>query len=125
MIETILISARTIDQGATLEEKTSQAYFDAAAYCELNEGNLEALGVSVDQNVKVTTAHGTVVVPAKIDARLPDDIVFIPMGPWANAIVDPDTCGCGMPGFKGVPATVEATTDPTLNMKELMATYKE
>ncbi|MCD6145615.1 MAG: molybdopterin dinucleotide binding domain-containing protein [Candidatus Thorarchaeota archaeon] len=125
MIEAILISGRTIDQGATLEEKTSQAYFDAAAYCELNEKNLEALGLSVDQNVLVTTAHGTVVVPAKIDKRLPDDIIFIPMGPWANAVVDPDTCGCGMPGLKGIPATVEATTDPALSMKELMATYKE
>jgi len=37
----------------------------------------------------------------------PDNIVFIPMGTWANAIVDPDTCGCGMPGFKGVPARIE------------------
>ena len=125
MIETILISGRTIDQGATLEEKTSQAYFDAAAYCELNESNLDALGLSLGENARVTTPHGTVVVPVKIDKRLPDDISFITMGPWANAVLDPDTCGCGMPGFKGVPAKIESTTDPVLSMKELMATYKE
>ncbi|HIE30997.1 MAG TPA: hypothetical protein EYP67_01265 [Methanosarcinales archaeon] len=37
-----------------LEEKTSQAYFDAAAYGELSGSNLAAFG---------TTPHGTVVVP--------------------------------------------------------------
>jgi formylmethanofuran dehydrogenase subunit D len=46
------------------------------------------------------------------------------MGPWANAVIDPDTRGCGMPGFKGVPAEVEATNDRILLMKELIARYK-
>lgn len=125
MIETILISGRTIDQGATLEEKTSQAYFDAAAYCEISESGLAALGLSEGQNVKVTTPHGSVVVPVKADKGLPDGLLFIPMGPWSNAVLDPDTCGCGMPCFKGVSATIVSTTDPALNMKELMATYME
>jgi formylmethanofuran dehydrogenase subunit D len=39
-------------------------------------------------------------------------------------VIDPDTRGCGMPGFKGVPAEVEATDDRILLMKELIARYK-
>jgi formylmethanofuran dehydrogenase subunit D len=46
------------------------------------------------------------------------------MGPWANAVVDPDTKGCGMPGFKGMTADVEVTEDKVLLMKELIAGYK-
>ncbi len=54
----------------------------------------------------------------------PDGLVFIPMGPWANAVVDPDTKGCGMPGFKGIPAVVEPTDEKAPTMPELMARLK-
>lgn len=117
-----LITGRTINQGATIENKTSSDYQDATAYCELNSKEAGQLGNPV--NVKVRTAHGEVIVKLKENNGNPDGIAFIPMGPWANSVVDPDTKGCGMPGFKGIPAQIDATNDKILLMKELIARYK-
>jgi formylmethanofuran dehydrogenase subunit D len=94
-LEANLISGRTAYQGAYLEAKTHKEYFDACSYCELNSSDLAKLGV------------------------------FIPMGPWANAVLSPDTHGCGMPGFKGVPAQIEKTGEAPLEMKALMRQYYE
>ncbi len=96
---------------------------EATAYCELNSKDIGLLGKN-GKNVRVRTGHGEVVVKLKENSGNPDGIAFIPMGPWANAVVDPDTKGCGMPGFKGVPAEVEITDDKILIMKELIARYK-
>jgi len=120
-----LISGRTADQGAHLEAKTHKGYFDACAYCELNSADLERLGVSEGESLKVTTDFGEVVVFAKANDGNPDVLAFIPMGPWANAVTDPDTHGCGMPGLKGVPAEIEATEGKPLDMKSLMKQYRE
>lgn len=118
------ISGRTVNQGANLENKMSQAYFDAAGYCEMNSTDAGKIGVEPGTNVKVSTDFGSVVVPMRICEGNPDGLIFIPMGPWANAVVDPDTAGCGMPGFKGIKAEVEATTENAPTMPELMARLK-
>ncbi len=122
-LKVTLITGRTINQGANLENKTSSDYMDATACCEVNSKGIGLLG-KPGSNVRVRTRYGDVVVKLKENNGNPDDIAFIPMGPWANAIVDPDTKGCGMPGFKGVPAEIEATNDKILLMKELIARYK-
>ncbi len=122
-LKATLITGRTINQGANLENKTSSDYLEATAFCELNPKNAALLGTP-GCNVRVKTGFGDVVVKLKENSGNPDGIAFIPMGPWANAVVDPDTKGCGMPGFKGVPAEIEATDDKILLMKELIARYK-
>lgn len=124
-LEANLISGRTAYQGSYLEAKTHKEYFDACAYCELNSGDLEKLGVSEGDKLKVATEFGDVVVYAKANDGNPDGLAFIPMGPWANAVLSPDTHGCGMPGLKGVPAEVEPTDEEPLDMKSLMRTYYE
>ncbi|KCZ72273.1 formylmethanofuran dehydrogenase subunit D [Candidatus Methanoperedens nitroreducens] len=118
-----LITGRTINQGANLENKTSSDYMEATACCELNSNDIGLLG-NPGSNVKVKTEYGEVVVRLKENSGNPDSIAFIPMGPWANAVVDPDTRGCGMPGFKGIQAEIEATDDKVLSMRELIAGYK-
>ncbi|MFZ3059502.1 MAG: molybdopterin dinucleotide binding domain-containing protein [Candidatus Methanoperedens sp.] len=122
-LKVTLITGRTINQGANLENKTSSDYQEATAYCELNSKDIGVLGKQ-GEKVKVKTKHGEVVVKLKENNGNPDGLAFIPMGPWANAVVDPDTKGCGMPGFKGVPAEIEVTNDKILLMKELFARYK-
>ena len=122
-LKVTLITGRTINQGANLENKTSSDYLEATACCELNSkdaGKLSRPG----GNVRVKTGYGDVIVKLKENNGNPDGIAFIPMGPWANAVVDPDTKGCGMPGFKGIPAEIEATDEKVLTMKELIARYK-
>ena len=122
-LKVTLITGRTINQGATIENKTSSDYMEATANCELNSKCISQLG-KPGSNVRVRTKYGDVVVKLKENNGNPDNIAFIPMGPWANAVVDPDTKGCGMPGFKGIPAEIEATNDKRLLMKELIARYK-
>jgi formylmethanofuran dehydrogenase subunit D len=63
-----------------------------------------------------------VVVKALKSIRNPHSgIVFIPYGPWANAVVDPETNGIGMPSLKGIPAEVEPAPDkPLLSLQELL-----
>jgi formylmethanofuran dehydrogenase subunit D len=122
-LKVTLITGRTINQGATIENKTSSDYQEATAYCELNSKIAGLLGKPGD-NVRVRTEYGDVVVKLEENNGNPDNIAFIPMGPWANAVVDPDTKGCGMPGFKGVPCEIETTNDKILLMKELIARYK-
>jgi len=123
-LNAILITGRTINQGATIENKTSTDYQEATAFCELNSKDIGILGISPGSTVSVKTDHGDVVVKLKENKGNPDGMAFIPMGPWANAVVDPDTKGCGMPGFKGIPSRIEPTDDKVLSMKELIARYK-
>ena len=118
-----LISGRTAVQGQNLDSKLSEKYFIEVARCDMNGNDMEKLGVAKEDNVKVTTAYGAVVVKAKQDDGDPEGVVFIPMGPWCNAVISGDTHGAGMPSFKGVDATVEKTTEPVLSVKELMQTY--
>ncbi len=122
-LKVTLITGRTISQGVNLENKTSPDYMDAAAFCELNSKDIGLLGKP--KNVRIRTDHGDVVVKVKENNGNPENIAFIPMGPWANAIVDPDTKGCGMPGFKGIPAEIEVTEDKVLLIRELIGGYKK
>lgn len=123
-IKVKLISGRTIEQGENLEHKMSDEYFQAVAVCELNEKDMEKLGISPDQNVKVKTQYGEVVVKAKKGKGYPEGIAFIPMGPWANAVVSASTRGAGMPAYKGLDAVVTKTDEPVLRITELFARYK-
>jgi len=120
-----LISGRTTVQGQNLDSKLSEKYFDEVAVCNLNGNDMEKLGVAKDDYVKVTTAYGTVIVKVKQDDGNPEGLIFIPMGPWCNAVISGDTHGAGMPSFKGVDATVEKTAEAVLQVKELMRTYME
>jgi len=119
-----LISGRTIAQGENLENKMSEEYFNAVAVCEMNEGDMERVGVSHDENVKVKTKYGEVVVKAKKGKGYPEGIAFIPMGPWANAVVSADTKGAGMPYFKDLYAEIEKTGEEVLRITDLMRKYK-
>jgi len=48
-------------------------------------------------------------------------MVFMPMGPWANLVVSPETDSTGMPSFKGVVVEIEkADGEEVLSMAELM-----
>lgn len=98
----------------------SPEFFKAVSVCSLSEEDYGSLGLAEeDGNVLVTTHFGQVVVSVRRDEGLPHGIIFIPMGPWANALVGPDTCGCGTPRFKGIEATVEPTMAKVKDVREL------
>jgi len=118
-----LISGRSIQQGVAIEGgKEKASYRNAAGIIELDRTDLKALGIWTSTNVRVTSPHGSVVVKAIETSQGPHPgVAFIPMGPWANSIVDPNTYSTGMPTFKGTPVTLEvAANEPVLLGIELV-----
>ena len=114
-----MISGRTLAQGATCESKMSSEFFRATSACSISAEDYRSIGLSDGKNVLITSAFGQAVLSFQIDPGLPQGLVFIPMGPWANMLVGPDTGGCGTPQFKGVETEVEATSKPVLQLREL------
>ena len=118
-----LISGRSVQQGVAIEGgKEKPAYRTAAGIIELDVSDLKKLGAWKSTNVRVTSDHGSVVVKAIETTQGPHPgLAFIPMGPWANSIVDPNTYSTGMPTFKGTPVKVDvAMNEPVLLGIELV-----
>lgn len=116
-----MISGRTLAQGAGCECKMSDDFVKAVSVCSLSEEDYGALKLSEKKNVRVRNPHGQTVMSARVDAGLPPGMIFIPMGPWANVLVGPDTGGCGTPQYKGVEVEVETTDMAVQGICELFS----
>jgi formylmethanofuran dehydrogenase subunit D len=116
-----MISGRTLAQGAGCECKMSPDFIKAVSVCSLSEEDYNALKLSEKKNVLVKNAHGQTVMSARMDAGLPPGMIFIPMGPWANMLVGPDTGGCGTPQYKGVLVDMETTDLAVQGIRELFS----
>jgi formylmethanofuran dehydrogenase subunit D len=120
-----LLTGRTIEQGVGKEHgKASKEYIESVSVCYMDPEDLKKLGIKEKTNVLVSTDHGSVVVKALKSLRIPHpEVIFIPYGPWANVVVDPETHGTGMPSFKGILAEVEPAPDKSVfSLKELLET---
>ncbi len=128
VIKCNLITGRTIQQGRAIEGyKHSDEYTRAAGIVELDPDDMKKLRVYTGTVVKVTTDFGTIFVRAVISTNAPHPgVAFIPMGPWANHILNVDIYSVGMPCFKGVPATIEPVPEgKVLTAMELMRELKK
>jgi len=103
-----LITGRTVEQGVAIEGfKDKQEYVEAAGFVHIDPSDFKTLNVWPGSSVLVKSDFGEVVVKAIRSPYGPHPgIVFIPMGPWANQIVNPDTDTTGMPSYKGVTVTI-------------------
>ncbi|MFA4877560.1 MAG: molybdopterin dinucleotide binding domain-containing protein [Methanoregula sp.] len=118
-----LISGRTIQQGVAIESgKEKPSYRTACGIIEIDPSDLKKLGAWKSTNVRVTSDYGSVIVKAIEATQGPHPgVAFIPMGPWANSIVNPNTYSTGMPTFKGTPVRVEiAANEPVMLGIELV-----
>ena len=108
-----LITGRSIQQGVSMEAgKARPAYTDA----------FKKLGAFRNTNVRVTSKYGSVIVKAVEATQGPHPgVAYIPMGPWANMVINPNTYSTGMPTFKGTPVEVEiAKNEPVFSSLELV-----
>ena len=122
-LQVTLITGRTIEQGVGKEQgKTSAAYAESAAVCYVDPQDLKKLKVEENSNVLISTEHGSVVVKAMKSLRGPHiGIIFVPYGPWANAVINPNTNGIGMPSMKGISVQIEpAPNRQILSLTELL-----
>ena len=118
-----LISGRTIQQGVAMEHgKEKEEYRKACGIIELDPSDLKKLGAWRNTNVRVTSPYGNVVVKAVEATQGPHPgLGYIPMGPWANSVINPNTYSTGMPTFKGVPVEIEVELkEPVLSSIELV-----
>ena len=124
----ILLTGRTIQQGVALEgDKTTMESVRAAAICVFDKDDFKKLNIIPGTPVKVTTDFGEVIVFSTVSEEGPHPgIIFIPMGPWANQLVNPDSQSSGTPTFKGMKAKVEVVKNGKVLMAlELMKTLRE
>lgn len=119
-----MISGRTLAQGANCESKMSEDFFKAASSCHLSKEDYDLLGLSDGKNILLKNEFGKTVLSPRVDDGLHRGIVFIPMGPWANILIGPETGGCGTPQFKGVEIDIEATNSPILDIRELFGSIQ-
>lgn len=123
-----LLTGRTINQGIALEGgKTTKENVRAAGICTFDKEDFKKLDCMVGTPVKVSTDHGEVVVHSTITEEGPHPgIIFIPMGPWANQVVNPDTQATGTPTFRGMKAKVEVMkSGKVLDALQLIGQLKE
>ena len=124
----ILLTGRTINQGVALEGgKTTKENVRAAAICAFDTDDFKKLDTLVGTPVKIITDHGEVIVYSTLSEEGPHPgIIFIPMGPWANQVVNPDSQSCGTPTYKGMKAKVEVVkSGKVLDALDLIKTLKE
>jgi len=105
----ILITGRTREQAYGLHKgKDSKEYCEATALVEMCPEDMARLAIEDGQIVRLKTASNQVEVPVRAGA-LPSGMLFIPMGPVANLLIDAETAGTGMPAFKGLTVKMELT----------------
>jgi len=122
-LKVTLLTGRTIEQGVAKEYgKFSNEYMESVSVCYMDPEDLKKVGIKEKTNVLVSTDHGSVIVKALRSLRTPHvGMIFVPYGPWANVVVDPETHGIGMPSLKGISAEVEPAPDKhVLSLKELL-----
>ena len=121
-----LLTGRTIAQGKGKESgKFSKEYSESVAICQMDPQDMKIIGVKENENVKVITNFGSVVIKVVKSARVPHSrIAFIPYGPWASLIMDPQTHGTGMPSLKGISSEIEpAFGEEVLSIPEILQKY--
>ncbi len=126
-MKVILNTGRTVWQGQAIESgKDLQMYVDAAAICYMNQEMMEELGVKAGDNIKVVSDYGDVVVKVvNTTETLPEGMVYIPMGPWANRVIRANTDSTATPSFKNIPVEITPTDEKVLDMPTLMKVYKK
>ncbi len=121
----ILNTGRTVWQGQAIESgKDLQMFINAAAICHINQDMMDELGIKDGDNVKIVSEYGDVIVKAvNTKEELPEGMVYVPMGPWANRVIRPNTDSTATPSFKNVPVDLTPTEEPVLDMPTLMKVY--
>jgi len=109
-LKLVLVTGRSIRQGMFVEDKFSREYAESVAIVKLDRKDMERLNIKEGDRVRVKSKFGEVIVKAVESKTSCEGVAFIPMGPWANMLTDPDTKGSGMPTLKGIEVEVSPTT---------------
>lgn len=113
-------SGRTVIQGSHVDRKNSPEYFRETSTIRLNPVDMMEIGIDDGERVKAKTDNLSIVLRAVSDDTIKRGTGFLPLGPYANFLVDGTTHSTGMPDFKQTDADIEATVDKITTVGELM-----
>ena len=116
----VMNTGRTIRQGKHIESKLGSAYSDETGTCFMHPMDMLALGVDENENVRVSTDVGEVVLTVVMNEGLPEGMVFIPYGRHCNAILLSTTHSTGMPDYKHSVVKIVPTIEQRKSAAELM-----
>ncbi|ODS41958.1 MAG: hypothetical protein MSIBF_00965 [Candidatus Altiarchaeales archaeon IMC4] len=122
-MKAILNTGGTMEQGRVTKggQKMTPEYRMASGVCRINPADWGAMGKP--DRVEVSTEVGGVVLFAKPDENVKKGEIFIPRGPWANAIISADTFCTGSPIYKNMEAVVKPSEGKVLEAGELIRQY--
>ncbi|EJG06959.1 MAG: molybdopterin dinucleotide binding domain-containing protein [Methanofollis liminatans] len=113
-------TGRTSAQGTGLEHKSGPEYREATSVCRMNPVDLMQLEIEAGERIRAAGPGGVVVLRVAASDDIPQGTVFVPLGPYANAVVGGETHGTGMPDYKSVEVEIEPTDDPVPTIDQLM-----
>jgi len=117
-------SGATVAQGVIIKGggKKLPDYRNVAAVIYLDMADFKKMGTFPGTAVEVRNEFGKVVVTASLTPDGPHPgIGFMPRGPWANTIINPETKCSGAPMYKDTVVEVEPCPEKTpLQMADLM-----
>ncbi|MHA1371901.1 MAG: molybdopterin dinucleotide binding domain-containing protein [Promethearchaeota archaeon] len=124
VIKLNITSGATVAQGVVAKGggKKLTDYRVNAAVIFMDKEDLKKLGILPGTSVELRNEFGKVVVTAQITPDGPHPGVgFMPRGPWANVIIDPETRSSGAPMYKDTVVECEPVPDKSpLEMADLM-----
>ena len=106
----ILIPGRTSKQGTSLNEgKYTDGYIEEINTLQIAPEDMERLGFSDGDRIRVWNEFGDVVVPCKTAKgdELPPGLLFISYGDISSRLMGGETHGTGMPNSKGLDVQIE------------------
>lgn len=107
----ILVPGRSSNQGTSLNKgKTKEEYLTVTSTVEMNMDDMERLGFSDGDKIRLSNEIGETVVtckPCKKAGDLPSGMMFIAYGPPSSQLMASDTAGSGMPLSKHFPVNIE------------------
>lgn len=110
-VQLLLNAMRTAKQGVQVNVgKDSDEYKEIVTTLSIHSKDMEALGVSDGDSVRVESEFGEAEFRCK-QAKVPEGMVFVPYGPPTCKLMGGNTDGTGMPTSKGWMVNVE----PILN----------
>jgi len=106
----ILIPGRSSKQGTSLNEgKLKSNYIEITSTLQINQDDMQRLGLQDGDKVKLSNKTGETIVSCKgcKPDDLPSGMLFIPYGPPSSQLMESDTAGTGMPLSKHMRVKIE------------------
>lgn len=119
-MKALMNTGRTVPQGESVERKDSPEYETAVSICMIHPVDMMVLGIEDGARVCVKNKSGEVVLVAVSSETLERGTIFVPLGPFANHIMESETHCTGMPDYKSMTVDIEPSERPVMTVAELI-----